>query len=157
MTAYAKAAAALLLLLASLLAGFASGWWLGAGRMEGKWNASKAAMAQAQDAAIIQRVTENQALIDKYAAANAAITKAKNEEIAAVRSSFTISMRRGAGICARPASTTEIAATGSGNETNPASGAFRDDVARDIGAALMEMEEVAATGRACQSYVRSTQ
>ena len=153
MTAYAKAAAALLL----LVLGFTSGWWLGAGRMEGKWNASKAAIAQAQDAAIIQRVTENQALIDKYAADNAAITKAKNEEIAAVRSSLSISLRRGAGICAGPASAPEVAATGSGNEANPASGAFRDDVARDIGAALMEMEEVAATGRACQSYVRSMQ
>lgn len=153
MTAYAKASAALLL----LLAGFASGWWLGAGRMEGKWNASKAAMAQTKDAAIIQRVTENQALIDKYAADNAAITKAKNEEIAAVRSSLAISLRRGAGICARPASAPEAAATGGSDAASATSGAFRDDVARDIGAALMEMEEVAATARACQSFVRSTQ
>lgn len=153
MTAYAKAAVALLL----LLSGFAAGWWLGAGRMESKWNASKAAMAQAQDAAIIQRVTENQALIDKNAADNAAITKAKNEEIAAVRSSLAVSLRRGAGICAGSARTPEVAATRSGNEANPASGAFRDDVARDIGAALMGMEEVAATARACQSYVRSMQ
>jgi len=153
MSAYAKAAAALLLLLSA----FSSGWWLGAGRMEGKWNASKATMAQAQDAAIIQRVTENQALIDKYAADNAAITKAKNEEISAVRSTLAVSLRRGAGICAGSARAPEVAATGSSNEANSASGAFRDDVARDIGAALMEMEEVAATGRACQSFVRSAQ
>jgi len=153
MTAYAKAAAALLL----LVLGFASGWWLGAGRMEGKWNASKSAMAQAQDAAIIQRVTENQALIDKYAADNAAITKAKNEEIAAVRSSLAVSLRRGAGICAGSASAPEVAATGSSNAASAASGAFRPDIQRDIGAALMEMEEVAATARACQSFVRSTQ
>ena len=153
MTAYAKASAALLL----LVLGFASGWWLGAGRMEGKWNASKSAIAQAQDAAIIQRVTENQALIDKYAADNAAITKAKNEEIAAVHSSLAVSLRRGAGICAGSTRAPEVPATGSGNEANPASGAFRDDVARDIRAALMEIEEVAATGRACQSFVRSTQ
>ena len=153
MTAYTKAAAALVL----IMLGFTSGWWLGAGRMEGKWNASKAAMAQAQDEAIIQRVTENQALIDKYSADNAAITKAKNEEIAAVRSSLAVSLRRGAGICAGSASAPKAASTGSGDASNPASGAFRDDVARDIGAALMEMEEVAATARSCQSYVRSTQ
>lgn len=153
MTAYAKAATALLL----LMLGFASGWWLGAGRVQGKWEESKAQIAQAQDAAIIQRVTENQTLIDKYAADNAAITKAKNEEIAAVRSSLAVSLRRGTGICARPTRAPEVSATGSGNEANPASGAFRDDVARDIGAALMEMEEVAATARACQSFVRSTQ
>lgn len=153
MTAYAKAATALLL----LLLGFAAGWWLGSGRMEGKWNAEKAAITQSQDAAIIQRVTENQALIDKYASDNAAITKAKNEEIAAVRSSLTVSLRRGAGICAGPARAPEVAATGGGNEANPASGAFRDDIQRDIRAALMEMEEVAATGRACQSFVKSAQ
>ena len=153
MTAYAKAAVALLL----LVLGFAAGWWVGAVRVQGKWDASKASIAEAQYKAIIQRVTENQALIDKYAAENAAITKAKNEEIAAVRSSLAVSLRRGAGICAGSARTPEVAATRSGNEANPLSGAFRDDVARDIGAALMEMEEVAATGRACQSYVRSIQ
>lgn len=153
MTAYAKAATALLL----LVLGFSAGWWLGAGRVQGKWDASKAAIAEAQDKAIIQRVTENQALIDQYTADNAAITKAKNEEIASVRSSLAISLRRGTGICARPASAPEASSTGSGDAANSASGSFRDDVARDIGAALMEMEEVAATARACQAWARSTQ
>lgn len=153
MTAYTKAAAALLL----LLAGFASGWWLGAGRMEGKWSASKAAIAQAQDTAIIQRVTENQALIDKYAADNAAITKAKNEEIAAVRSSLAVSLRRGAGICARPASAPEASPTGGSDAASAPSELFRPDIDRDLRATMMEMEEVAATARACQSFVRSTQ
>lgn len=153
MSAYAKAATAIIL----IVLGFSAGWWLGAGRVQGKWDASKAAIAQAEASAIIQRVTENQALIDKYAADNAAITKAKNEEIAAVRSSLAVSLRRGAGICAGSARAPEVAATGGGDETSTASGAFRDDVARDIGAALMEMEEVAATARACQSFVRSTQ
>lgn len=153
MTAYAKAAAALLL----LVLGFAAGWWVGAGRVQGKWDASKASIAEAQDKAIIQRVTENQALIDKYAADNAAITKAKNEEIAAVRSSLAVSLRRGAGICARSASAPEVAATGSSNATSATGGAFRSDLERDIKSSLMEMEEVAATARACQSYVRSMQ
>lgn len=153
MTAYAKAAVGILL----LLLGFSAGWWLGAGRVQGKWDASRATIAEAQDKAIIQRVTENQALIDKYAADNAAITKAKNEEIAAVRSSLAVSLRRGTGICAGSASAPEVAATRSSDAASATSGAFRDDIQRDIGAALMEMEEVAATARACQSFVRSTQ
>lgn len=153
MTAYAKVAMGLLM----LLLGFASGWWLGVGRMEGKWNASKATIAQAQDAAIIQRVTENQALIDKYAADNAAITKAKNEEIAAVRSSLAVSLRRGAGICAGSARAPEVASTGSSDAASATSGVFRGDLDRDIGAALMEMEEVASTARACQAWARSIQ
>lgn len=153
MTAYAKAAAALLL----LLLGFSAGWWLGAGRVQGKWDASKAAIAEAQDKAIIQRMTENQALIDKYAADNTAITKAKNEEIAAVRSSLAISLRRGAGICAGSAPATKASPTGSSDAASATSGAFREDVDRDIRSAMMEMEEVASTARACQSFVRSTQ
>lgn len=153
MTAYAKAAVVLLL----LVLGFAAGWWIGAGRGQGKWDASKAAIAEAQDKAIIQRVTENQALIDKYAADNAAITKAKNEEIAAVRSSLAVSLRRGAGICARPASAPEVAATGSSNAASTAGELFRDDIQRDLVAAIGKAEEVAATARACQSFVRSMQ
>lgn len=153
MTAYAKATAALLL----LVLGFAAGWWVGAGRVQGKWDASKASIAEAQDKAIIQRVTENQALIDKYAADNTAITKAKNEEIAAVRSSLAVSMRRGAGICARAARAPEASPTGSSDAANTASGAFREDVDRDIRSAMMEMEEVASTARACQAWARSTQ
>lgn len=153
MTAYAKAAAALLL----LVLGFAAGWWVGAGRVQGKWDASKASIAEAQDKAIIQRVTENQALIDKYAADNAAITKAKNEEIAAVRSSLAVSLRRGAGICAGSASAPEVAATGSSNAASATGELFRDDIQRDFVAAIGKAEEVAATARACQSFVRSMQ
>lgn len=153
MSAYAKSAVALLL----LLLGLASGWWLGAGRMESKWNASKVAIAKAQDAAIIQRVTENQALIDKYAADNAAITKAKNEEIAAVSSSLAVSLRRGAGICARPASAPEASPTGGSDAASAPSELFRPDIDWDLRATMMEMEEVAGTARACQSYVRSIQ
>lgn len=153
MTAYAKAATALLL----LVLGFASGWWLGAGRVQGKWDASKAVIAEAQDRAIIQRVTENQALIDKYAADNAAITKAKNEEIAAVRSSLAVSLRRGAGICAGSTSAPKAEATGSGDAASATSELFRDDIQRDFVAAIGKAEEVAATARACQSFVRSMQ
>lgn len=153
MTAYAKAAAALLL----LVLGFAAGWWIGAYRVQGKWDASKAVIAQAQEDAIVQRVTENQALIDKNAADNAAITKAKNEEIATVRASLAISLRRGAGICARPASSPEAPATGSGNEAGAASRVFRDDIQRDFVEAIGNAEDAAATARACQSFVRSIQ
>lgn len=153
MTAYTKAAAALLL----LLAGFASGWWLGAGRMEGKWNAEKAAIAQADDRAIIQRVTENQSMIDKYAADNAAITKAKNEEIAAVRSSLAVSLRRGAGICSGPSVTAKANPTGSSDAASAVSGVFREDIQRDLVAAIGKAEEVSATARACQAFVKSIQ
>ncbi len=47
--------------------------------------------------------------------------------------------------------------TGSSNAAGAASGVFREDIDRDIRAAMMEMESVAATARACQAFVRSVQ
>lgn len=151
MSAYAKAAS----VAAMIAAIFWAGAWVGSSHVQGQWNAEKVTVAEAKDKAIIQRVAENQALIDKYAADNAAVTKAKNEEIASVRTALAVSLRRGTGICARPAAAPQVSSTGSGNEASTASEPFRDDIQRDIGAALMEMEEVAATARACQSFVRS--
>lgn len=134
---------------------FASGWWVGAGSVQGAWEESKANIAQSQLDAIDERVTQNQKLIDTYAAANAAITKAKNEEITAVRSALAVSLRRGTGICARPAGTAEANPTGSSDATSATSGVFREDIDRDIRATMMEMEGVAATARACQAFIRS--
>ena len=37
---------------------------------------------------------------------------------------------------------------------DPASGLLPDAVARDIQALILQMEEVAAAGRACQAFVR---
>lgn len=153
MTAYAKAAAALLL----LLAGFASGWWLGAGHMESKWNAEKAILAKAEKAAVIQREKENQKEAAKDAATIAKINEVHNEELNTVRSSLAVSLRRGAGICARPASSPEASSTGGGNAASASGELFRDDIQRDFVAAIGKAEEVAATARACQSFVRSTQ
>jgi len=153
MTSYAKAAVGILM----LVLGFASGWWVGAGRVQGKWDVSKASIAEAQDNAIIQRVTENQALIDKYTTDNAAITKAKNEEIASVRSSLAVSLRRGAGICAGSSRTPEASSTRSSDATSAPGELFRDDIQRDLVAAIGEAEEVAATARACQAFVKSIQ
>ncbi len=153
MSAYAKIAAAVLLLVAA----FWFGHHVGSLTVQSKWDSNKATIAQAQDAAIIERVTQNQKLIDQYAADNAAITKAKNEEIIAVRSALAVSLRRGTGICSGPVATAKANPTGSSNAAGAASGVFREDIDRDIRAAMMEMESVAATARACQAFVRSVQ
>lgn len=151
MTAYTKAA----VIAAMIAAIFWAGAWVGSSHVQGQWNAEKVTIAQEKDKAIIQRVAENQALIEKYAADNAAITKAKNEEIASVRTALAISLRRGAGICSGSSAPAKADPARSSDEASAASEPFRDDIQRDIGAALMEMEEVAATARACQSFVRS--
>ncbi|PIG30122.1 hypothetical protein CLU93_4457 [Janthinobacterium sp. 35] len=154
MTAYAKAAAALVL----LVLGFASGWWLGASRIEGKWNASKAAMAQAQNAAIIQRAAENLAQTRQQAAQAAAVKKVYNEEINDVRARLaaTERMRRPA-FCASagPAAPAGTGGAAGSAAADPTSRLLPDAVARNIQALILQTEEVAATGRACQAFVRA--
>lgn len=151
MNAYAKA----LVALALLLIGTATGWFLGADRVQGKWNAEKVVIARAEKLAVINRVKENAEKEAKNAAAIVKINEVHNEEIASVRSALAGSLRRGAGICARPAPAPETYPAGNSDAASTTSGAFRDDIQRDFGAALMGMEEVAATARACQAFVRS--
>ena len=58
---------------------------------------------------------------------------------------------------ADPARAPEVAAPGSSNAASASSELFRPDIDWDLRATMMEMEEVAGTARACQSYVRSIQ
>lgn len=151
MTAYAKIALALL-----LLAG--TSWFghhMGAAGVQADWDAERVVIARAEKAAIAKRVKENAEKEAKNAAAIVKINEVHDEEIASVRSALAGSLRRGAGLCARPTPAAEASSTSVSDAASPAGGAFRDDIQRDFGAALMEMEEVSATARACQSFVRS--
>ena len=58
--------------------------------------------------------------------------------------------------CARagPAAPAGGSGADGGAATDPAGGLLPDAVARDIQALILQTEEVAATGRACQSFVR---
>ena len=66
-------------------------------------------------------------------------------------------MRRPA-FCASPGPAASPNADGSagGPAADPAGGLLPDAVARDIQALILQTEEVAATGRACQAFVRKS-
>lgn len=121
------------------------------------WDADKAARAVAETRAVAQRVAANAALAAQQAATSAVITKAYNEEIYTVRQRLAAAerMRRPA-FCAitGPAASAGAGGAGSGHEANSVGGPLPDAVARDIQALILETEQVAATGRACQAFVR---
>ena len=151
MTISAKVAVVLL----ALAGVFWFGHHVGAAGVQAEWNDDKIVIARAEKLAITKREKENKEKEAKNAAAIVKINEVHNEEIASVRSALAVSLRRGAGICAGPAPAAKTDPAGNSDAASPTSGVFRDDIQRDLGAALMEMEEVSATARACQSFVRS--
>ena len=121
------------------------------------WDAEKAARAAAESKALAQRVAANAALAAQQVATSTAITKAYDEEINDVRARLAAAerMRRPA-FCASagPAAPAVAESPASSNAFDPANGLLSSAVARDIQAVILQTEEVAAAGRACQTFVR---
>ena len=155
-----------LYLTVALLAGAAvSGAYLhGHGAMQGRaavqalWDADKAARAQAETKAVARRVAENLAQAKQQAATALAITKVYDEEISNVRARLAAERMRRPAFCASPGPAASAAANGTagGAAADPAGGLLPDAVARDIQALILQTEEVAATGRACQAFLRKS-
>ena len=125
--------------------------------MQALWDADKAARAKAETKAVAKRVAENVAQAKQQAAIARTITKAYDEEINNVRARLAAAerMRRPA-FCASPgpAASADADSSAGGAAADPAGGLLSDAVARDIQALILQTEEVAATGRACQMFVR---
>lgn len=121
------------------------------------WDADKAALVAAESKAVAQRVADNAVLAAQQVATSAAITKAYDEEISTVRARLVAAerMRRPA-FCASagPAAPTGAGGAENGLAADPAGGLLPDAVERDIQALILETEQVATTGRACQAFVR---
>lgn len=129
----------------------------GRAAVQALWDADKTARAAAESKAVAQRVAANAVLAAQQAATSTAITKAYDEEINDVRARLAAAerMRRPA-FCASagPAASANADGSPGGLGADPASGLLSDAVARDIQALILQTEEVAATGRACQAFVR---
>lgn len=164
MSALAKLPGWLYLALALLVVGVAGGAYLHAhGAAQGKsavqalWDADKESRAEAETKAVARRAAENLAQAKQQAATALAITKAYDDEINDVRTRLAAERMRRPAFCAspRPAASTNADGAAGGLTADPASGLLPDAVARDIQALILQTEDVAATGRACQAFVRT--
>lgn len=164
MITLAKQPGCLCLTVALLVAGACGGVYLhahgvaqGRATVQALWNADKAVRADAETKAVARRVAENVAQAKQLAATARAITKAYDEEIHDVRLRLAAAerMRRPA-FCASsgPAASANADGSPGGPAADPSGGLLPDAVARDIQAVILRTEEVAATGRACQAFVR---
>lgn len=129
----------------------------GRAAVQALWDADKKTRAAAETKAVAQRAAENLAQARQQAANALAITKAYDEEINDVRARLAAAERmRKPAFCASagPAAPAGAGGAASGPEADSAGGLLPDTVERDIQALILETEQVAATGRACQSFVR---
>ena len=129
----------------------------GRAAVQALWDAEKNARAQAETKAVARRAAENLVQAEQQAAASAAITKAYDEEINSIRAHLAAAERmRKPAFCtsAGPAAPAGTDGASGSLATDSAGGLLLDAVARDIQALILQTEEVAATGRACQAFVR---
>jgi prophage endopeptidase len=119
------------------------------------FDAAVAARAARDAVAVISRVQSNTALGIKQDAINTFIMKAKDEELAPVRSRIAAapSVRVGTAICG-PTAPAQAEDAASSDGTDPPGRLVRPDVDRDIRALKLAVEEDLATGRACQAFGR---
>lgn len=149
---------ALLVVAAMLGAAMLHGRHQGAAEVQARWNHADAVRAEAESAAIRDRLTENTALAVQQAATNAAITKVHNDEMGIVRRKLAAVVRMqlpafctGTGGVASPAGADSATR---GAAPDPAGGLLPGRTETDLRTVILSMEETAATGRACQAFVR---
>lgn len=129
----------------------------GRAAVQALWDVDKKTRAVAETKAVARRAAENLAQAKQQAATALAITKAYDEEINDIRARLAAAERmRKPAFCASAGPAAPAGGSGAegGAAADTASGLLPDAVARDIQSLILQTEEVAATGRACQSFVR---
>ena len=129
----------------------------GRAAVQALWNVDKKTRAAEETKAVARRAAENLVQARQQAATALAITKAYDEEINDVRARLAAERMRKPAFCASARPTAPPGAVGAEGSpaADPAGGLLPDAVARDIQALILQTEEVAATGRACQAFVRA--
>lgn len=128
----------------------------GRAAVQALWNTDKTTRAAAETKAEAQRAAENLAQARQQAVKAAAIKKVYDDEINDVRVRLAAERMRKPAFCASagPAAPAGAGGAEGGAAADPAGGLLPDAVERDIQALILQTEEVAATGRACQAFVR---
>lgn len=130
----------------------------GRAAVQALWDADKKTRAAAETKAVAKRAAENLTQARQQAASALATKKVYDDEINDVRARLAAAERmRKPAFCASagPAAPAGAGGAEGGAAADPAGGLLPDAVARDIQALILQTEEVAATGRACQAFVRA--
>jgi hypothetical protein len=135
---------------------FAQGEGTGRAAVQKDWNAETAARQKAEKAAVLQREQDNAAEVDKSRETNRLITKAHDAQILSLRNAIDAAprMRVGPAFCGGLAGPADTNGTSGGNTANTGSRVLPEKVDGALKQLIVESEEAAATGRACQAFLR---
>lgn len=146
--------------LAALAAGYAA-WHhhvfaAGQADVQTKWDAAERKRADAEKAAVLKREKENEAEREKNRENNRLIQQAHDAQIDRLRAAIdsTPRLRVGASFCGGSAGQAQASSAGSGDGADTGGRILSDEVDRAVKTLIEETERVAATGRACQAFVR---
>lgn len=130
----------------------------GRAAVQALWDADKKIRTAAETKAVAQRAAENLAQARQQAAKSAAIKRVYDEEINDVRARLAAERMRKPAFCASAGPAAPAGAGGAEGSpaADPAGGLLPVTVERDIQALILQTEAVAATGRACQAFVRGS-
>lgn len=144
------------LLIAYCAAVYAVGWLNGNLHVKHKWDASRAAIQAAEAKAVDARLADNARLATQQAGFNAAITKAKNEDLAPALAAIAADrVRIGPALCPRFAAATETAGTGRSDDADHVAAGIRDQAERDLKALELDVASALATGRTAQAFIKT--
>jgi hypothetical protein len=145
----------LALLAAALVAAFVAGAMVNGWRLNAKHDAERITAAKAENAAILTRIKNNERKAEQDKANSARIAKEHKNEMDKVRAALASERLRRPSWCDGSSNPSKADSPDSGNGADPASRLLPAEVERDIRALIEETEHAAATGRACQEFVRS--
>jgi hypothetical protein len=141
--------------LAIIFAIFGAGWTANGWRLNAKADREAADRKQAESAAILTRIKNNERKVEQDKANSARIAKEHQREMEKVRADLAAERLRKPKWCDGPAEGTETDSPSGSNGADPASRLLPEAVESDIRRLIEETERAAATGRACQEFVRS--
>ena len=148
-------------LLAGLFAGIGyihhKGVTEGKAEVQQKWDADKLARSQAETAATLSRVKNNERIAEQQALDNAKIKKGHDDEIAAIRAANAspYRLRIPDSVCRGFASATPAQSPGVGNAPFAGTLALPEALERNLQDLIQEADTIVASCRAAQSFIRN--
>jgi hypothetical protein len=116
---------------------------------------------EADNAAIMARVNENERLAEQQAEDNQRIKKGYDDEIAQIRAAGAVAgtgrLRIPATVCSGSAPAAQATAASGSAAAATGTVALPEAIDRDLRALMVEADSVVASCRAAQEYVRGTQ
>lgn len=138
-----------------VVAVFAAGWVANGWRLNAKADREAAERKQAENAAILTRIKNNERKAEQDKLNSARIAKEHKNEMDQVRAALAAERLRKPVWCSGSAGAAETPSADGGNGADSASRLLPPEVERDIRALIEETERAAAAGRAAQEFIRS--